>query len=91
MSEPPRSPHPMSLRPRDRDGKRRKDPAVFADSDNRNKALFKQMQTERVQQDAKIAKLRGLRLAREEAEREAASQTAPQKKAAKKPASDSAG
>ena len=62
----------MSLPPRDRDGKRRTALSFFSGGEVRNKVYFEQMQTERTVLDAKIAKLRGLRLAREEADREAA-------------------
>lgn len=44
----------------------------FAEKKKRSEVIFEQMQTDRTLSDAKIAKLRALRLARDDAERDAA-------------------
>lgn len=76
MSE--RERHPMMPPPRnDRDGRRHKAEGFFKEKDRRNAAVYEQMQTERAISDAKTAKLRALRLAKEEAEREIARNTPP--------------
>jgi hypothetical protein len=62
----------MSPPARDRDGARHKAADFFKAKETRSAALFQQMQTERVISDAKTAKLRALRLAKEDADREAA-------------------
>lgn len=72
MTDSPDQRHPMSPPPRDRDGKRRRADAFFKEKETRNTSVFRQMQTERVINDAKTAKLRALRLARDEADRETA-------------------
>jgi hypothetical protein len=65
--------HPMMPPPRnERDPLRDKANEFFKEKEKRNAAVFEQMQTERVISDAKTAKLRALRLAKEEADREAA-------------------
>jgi hypothetical protein len=73
---------------RDREVLRTKAAAFFKEKVDRNVATYQQMETERLQSDNKIAKLRALRLAKEEAEAEeariaAANEPAPVKK--KKP------
>ena len=68
--------HPMTPPPRNprdtRDSVRPKAGEFFKEKEKRSAAVFEQMQTERVISDAKTAKLRALRLARDDAEREAA-------------------
>ena len=54
--------------PRDRDGLRRKALQHQTEKDNRKAVIFEEMQTERVISDAKTAKLRALRLAKEQAD-----------------------
>jgi hypothetical protein len=54
--------------PRDRDGLRRKALQHQTEKDNRKAVIFEEMQTERVMSDAKTAKLRALRLAKEQAD-----------------------
>ena len=62
--------HPMMPPPRNpRDALRNKASEFFKEKEKRSAAVFEQMQTERVVSDAKTAKLRALRLARDEAER----------------------
>ena len=58
--------------PRDRDGARRKAQNHFAASEVRDTLVKQEVARERAQNDAKTAKLRALRLAKEEADREAA-------------------
>jgi hypothetical protein len=57
---------------RDRDSVRKKALEHFTAKENRNSVIYQQMETERVASDAKTAKLRELRLAKEETDREAA-------------------
>jgi len=65
--------HPMMPPPRNtRDAQRHKADAFFKEKQRRSAAVFEQMQTERVISDAKTAKLRALRLAKEDADRLAA-------------------
>jgi hypothetical protein len=52
----------------ERDGLRRKALQHQTEKDNRKAAIFEEMQTERVISDAKTAKLRALRLAKEQAD-----------------------
>ena len=52
-----------------RDGLRDKAAVFSREKEKRSEAVFEQMQTERVISDAKTAKLRALRLAKEEADR----------------------
>ena len=64
--------HPMTPPPRNnnnRDGLRDKAAVFSREKEKRSEAVFEQMQTERVISDAKTAKLRALRLAKEEADR----------------------
>ena len=56
---------------RDRDSKS-KASAFFKEKANRNVATYQQMETDRLISETKIAKLRALRLAKEEADREVA-------------------
>ena len=72
MTDSPYQRHPMSPPARDRDGARHKAADFFKAKETRSAALFQQMQTERVISDAKTAKLRALRFAKEDADREAA-------------------
>lgn len=78
---------------RDRENSRAKASAFFKEKATRNAATYQQMETDRVICDAKIAKLRALRLAKEETDRELARlaeanppAAAKRKKAASKPA-----
>ncbi|HEY8950218.1 MAG TPA: hypothetical protein VIM56_15140 [Rhizomicrobium sp.] len=65
--------HPMTPPPRNtRDNARHKAGEFFKEKEKRSAAVFEQMQTERDLSDAKTAKLRALRLAKEAADREAA-------------------
>ena len=65
--------HPMMPPSRNtRDSLRQKASQFFKEKETRNAAVFEQMQTERVIGDAKTAKLRALRLAKEDADRQAA-------------------
>jgi hypothetical protein len=57
---------------RDRENLRNKASAVFKEKANRNVATYQQMETDRLVGETKIAKLRALRLAKEEADREVA-------------------
>jgi hypothetical protein len=57
---------------RDREGLRNKAAAFFKEKADRKVAVYRQMETDRLISDTKIAKLRALRLAKEEADREAA-------------------
>lgn len=52
----------------ERNGLRRKALQHQTEKDNRKAAIFEEMQTERVISDAKTAKLRALRLAKEQAD-----------------------
>ena len=73
--------HPMMPPPRNtRDALRNKASEFFKEKEKRSAAVFEQMQTERVISDAKTAKLRALRLAKEETEREADEAAAQEKK-----------
>ncbi|MGN6514826.1 MAG: hypothetical protein ACTHLR_03185 [Rhizomicrobium sp.] len=71
-----------------RDSLRHKASEFFKEKEKRSAAVFEQMQTERVISDAKTAKLRALRLAKEAADREAAQ---PAERAAAKKIPDAAG
>ena len=57
---------------RDREGLRTKAASFFKEKVDRNVATYQQMETDRLLSDTKIAKLRALRLAKEEAEAEEA-------------------
>jgi hypothetical protein len=57
---------------RDRENSRNKASAFFKEKASRTVATYQQMETDRLVGETKIAKLRALRLAKEEAEREAA-------------------
>lgn len=63
----------------ERDNVRRRTSEVSRVKESRNAAIYQQMETERVLSDAKTAKLRALRLAKEESEREAARLTGKDK------------
>jgi hypothetical protein len=68
--------HPMTPPSRNAsDAARSKAKEFFKEKQKRGEAVFEQMQTERTISDAKTAKLRALRLAKEEADRDAAGQT----------------
>jgi len=70
MNDRPR--HPMMPPPRNpREALRDKASEFFKEKEKRSAAVFEQMKTERVISDAKTAKLRALRLAKEQADREA--------------------
>jgi hypothetical protein len=56
----------------DRENSRNKASAFFKEKTNRNIATFQQMETDRLIGETKIAKLRALRLAKDEADREEA-------------------
>jgi hypothetical protein len=58
--------------PRNREASRNKASQLFKEKTDRNIATYQQMETVRLVEEAKIAKLRALRLAKEEADREAA-------------------
>ncbi len=58
--------------PRNREESRRMALDLFKVKENRKALIYQQMETERVVSDIKIAKLRALRLAKEESDREAA-------------------
>jgi hypothetical protein len=64
--------NPLSPPPRDRDGARRKALNHFAASEQRDSAVKLEINRERAANDAKTAKLRALRLAKEEEDRAAA-------------------
>ena len=64
--------NPLSPPPRDRDGARRKALNHFAASEQRDSAVKSEINRERAANDAKTAKLRALRLAKEEEDRAAA-------------------
>lgn len=65
--------HPMTPPPRNnRENLRDKASEFFREKEKRSAAVFEQMKTERVISDAKTAKLRALRLAKEAADRETA-------------------
>jgi predicted TIM-barrel fold metal-dependent hydrolase len=57
---------------RDRENSRNKASSFFKEKANRNVATYQQMETDRLIGETKIAKLRALRLAKEEADREVA-------------------
>jgi hypothetical protein len=61
---------------RNRESLRAKASAFFKEKADRNVAIYQQMETERVVTDTKIARLRALRLAKEESEREDANPAA---------------
>lgn len=65
---------PSRIRPNapDRDNVRRKASEIFKVKESRTAAIYQQMETERTLSDAKTAKLRALRLAKEEGDRAAA-------------------
>jgi len=87
MSNPPNNMNPLSPPPRDRDGARRKAQNHFEIAEARTSLVKQMMQTERTALDAKTAKLKALRLAKEEADRAEAlanPPVAPVKKARKK-------
>jgi hypothetical protein len=66
--------------PRDREGARRKALNHFAAAEKRDTAIKQELARERAATDAKTAKLRALRLAKEETDRETArvaAETAP--------------
>jgi hypothetical protein len=67
----------IDLPPRDRDGARRRAQNHFTAQAERDAAVKHEIAQERAVSDAKTAKLRALRLAKEEADREAAA-AAPQ-------------
>jgi hypothetical protein len=56
----------------DRENSRNKASAFFKEKANRNVATYQQMETDRLIGETKIAKLRALRLAKEDADREEA-------------------
>jgi predicted TIM-barrel fold metal-dependent hydrolase len=58
--------------PRDREKLRDKAATFFKEKANRNVATYQQMETDRLIGETKIAKLRTLRLAKEDADREVA-------------------
>jgi hypothetical protein len=63
--------HPMMPPPRNtREALRNKAGEFFKEKEKRSAAVFEQMQTARDISDAKTAKLRALRMAKEEADRE---------------------
>jgi hypothetical protein len=64
---------------RDRESLRTKASAFFKEKVDRNAAIYQQMETDRLVSDTKIAKLRALRLAKEEADREEARRAGPRK------------
>ena len=64
--------NPLSPPPRDRDGARRKAQNYFAVREQRDSAIKQEMNRERAATDAKTEKLRALRLAKEEIDRETA-------------------
>jgi hypothetical protein len=76
----------ISPPPRDRDGARRKALDHFAASEKRDTQVRQEIARQRAATDAKTAKLRALRLAKEEADRIAAANAppAPPKAGAKK-------
>jgi len=74
----------ISTPPRDRDGARRKALSHFAVAELRDTEVRKEITKERAAVDAKTAKLRALRLAKEEADRlEAEAAPAPKPRAKK--------
>ena len=62
-----------------RNGARSKAALFFKEKVDSKVALYREMETERALVDTKIAKLRALRLAKEESEREEALRRAPQR------------
>ncbi len=79
--------NPLSPPPRDRDGARRKAQNHFEAAEARTNLVKKIMDGERAALDARTAKLKALRLAKEEEDRKAAvaaSAPAPAKKIKKK-------
>lgn len=78
MTDRPRN--PLVPPPRNRsEALRNKASEFFQEKQKRSEAFFEQMQTERVVSDAKTAKLRALRLAKEAADRESAVKVAEEK------------
>ncbi len=69
---------------RDRESVRKKALEHFTAKENRNSVIYQQMETERVASDTKTAKLRALRLAKEEMDAEAARLVAENPKLPKK-------
>ena len=73
--------------PRDANDKARtKAQSHFTQSEQRDKLIKQEIEKERAATDAKTAKLRALRLAKEAAEKEAADKEAAEKAATAKPA-----
>ena len=64
--------NPLSPPPRDRDGARKKAQNHFVVREQRDSAIRQEINRERAATDAKTEKLRALRLAKEDADREAA-------------------
>ena len=77
--------NPLSPPPRDRDGARRQAQNHFELAEARTTLVKQMMDTERAALDAKTVKLRALRLAKEEADRQAALAEPPAPAPAKKP------
>jgi hypothetical protein len=71
MTDTSRLRHPMTPPSRNPEQKRHKATDFAKQREIHKAAVFQEMQTERVLSDAKTAKLRALRLAKEEADREA--------------------
>ncbi|HEY1629768.1 MAG TPA: hypothetical protein VGF56_00535 [Rhizomicrobium sp.] len=70
-------PDDISPKPRDRDGARRRAMNHFAAAEQRDSTVKQMMQAERDATDAKTAKLRALRLAKEETDRVEAANKPP--------------
>ncbi len=82
-------PNPTAIPPRDRDGARRRAQNHFTASEQRDTLVKQEIARERAASDAKTAKLKALRLAKEAADHEAALNApppAPKKTRAKKSA-----
>jgi len=77
--------HPLSPPPRDRDGARRRAQNHFELAEARTTLVKTMVNAERAALDAKTAKLKALRLAKEEADRAAAAANPPPPELAKKP------
>ena len=69
MTDTSRQRHPMTPPPRNPEQKRHKASGFAKQKEKHSTAVFQQLHTERVISDAKTAKLRALRLAKEEADR----------------------
>lgn len=80
MTDPSPRRHALSLPMRGLEGKRRKNEALVRGKHEGARAVFVQMQTERTILDARTAKLRALRLAKEESDRATALVAAVEKK-----------